>query len=303
MPSYPDRTFTPQSEVVGPQLAPGRPRKPASVSFLWGIPLVLIVAAAGYLWYQNKQGNREAVAGGAEIPTAAVAQGDIRASLRIAGTIIAERSATLRAPRIIGSRSDISRGGGGAHDQGPGGHPDFTLNLLRLAKAGTPVRAGDVVVEFDPESQLQRLDDYQDSVIQLKNSIRKLTANLAASEEAHEQKVRTAHADWQKALLDLKAGPVRSRIDAEKLQLTAEEAELRHARLMAERALVEESQLASIHASELLLQKSALELERARNNLKRMTMAAPIDGIVVMANVVLLAKYERAFSAEFCRYQ
>ena len=35
------------------------------------------------------------------------------------------------------------------------------------------------------------------------------------------------------------------------------------------------------------LQKSALELDRARNNLKRMTLVAPIDGIVVMANVVV----------------
>jgi multidrug resistance efflux pump len=255
--------------------------------FLWCIPAVLLAAFAGYLLYQKANTGRKAAPDGTVVATVAVARGDLHTSVRITGTVAAERSATIRAPRVMGSRSDVSRGGGGAHDHGPGGHPDFTLNLLRLAKPGTQVKSGDIVVEFDPENQLQRLDDYEDSVVLLKNSIRKMTANLAASKEAHEQKVRTARADWQKALLDLKTQPVRSKIDAEKLRLTAEEMELSYRRLAAERVLVEQSQLASIRDSELQLQKSALELERARNNLKRMTMTAPIDGIVVMATVVI----------------
>jgi Cu(I)/Ag(I) efflux system membrane fusion protein len=143
------------------------------------------------------------------------------------------------------------------------------------------------VVEFDPENQLQRLDDYNDSVVQLKNSIGKMIANLAAAKEAHQQKVRTGHADWQKALLDFKTSSIRSAIDAEKLRLNVEEAELKYTRLLAEQALVEESQRASIRGSELVLDQSAIELERAQNNVKRMTMTAPIDGIVVYETVVL----------------
>ena len=37
--------------------------------------------------------------------------------------------------------------------------------------------------------------------------------------------MRTARADWEKALLDRKTSSIRSEIDAEKLRLTAEEAE------------------------------------------------------------------------------
>ena len=161
------------------------------------------------------------------------------------------------------------------------------MTLLELAKAGTPVKAGDVVAQFDPENQLQRLDDYRDSVVQLRNSIRKMEANLAAAKEAHDQQVRAARADWQKALLDLKTIKVRSEIDAEKLRLTAEEADLKYKQLVTEQALVEESQRASIRASELVLAQSAIELERAQNNVKRMAMTAPINGIVVIANLVL----------------
>ena len=147
--------------------------------------------------------------------------------------------------------------------------------------------AGDVVVEFDPENQLQRVDDYQDSVVQLKGSIRKMVANLAASQEAHEQKLRMARADWQKALLDLKTAPIRSKIDSEKLRLNAEEAELNYNRLVEEQALLEESQQASIRASQLALEKSAIEMERARNNVNRMRMTTPIAGVVVFGTLVL----------------
>jgi multidrug efflux pump subunit AcrA (membrane-fusion protein) len=214
----------------------------------------------------------------------AVSLGDVHATVRIVGTIVAERSAILRAPRITGSRGDVSRGGS---SRGQAGRADFNLTLLHLAKPGTHVKAGDVVVEFDPENQLQRVDDYEDSVVQLRNSIRKMMANLAATKEAHEQKVRAAQADWQKALLDARTVPVRTQIDAEKMRLTAEEMELQFQRLTAQRPLVEESQRASIRDAELSLQKSALELERARNNLKRMSMTAPIDGIVVMASLAV----------------
>jgi HlyD family secretion protein len=174
---------------------------------------------------------------------------------------------------------------GGPGGGGPGG--DFNLVLLHLAKAGLRVKAGDVVAEFDPQNQLQRLDDYKDSVVQLENSIKKMVANLAATKEAHDQDVRTSKADWDKAVLDLKTAPIRSQIDAEKYRLTMEEAELKYKQLVKESALLEESQRAAIRSSELNRDQSKIELQRAENNVKRMTIKAPIDGMVVMGNLVL----------------
>jgi HlyD family secretion protein len=266
-----------------PEAAPPRGgRRPLLTR--WGLPVLLVVAGVAYLRYHKTDDGRK---GGADVAVIAVSLGDIHASVRISGTVVAERSAIIRAPRIMGSRGDANRGGSGAHDHGGGAHPDFVLTLLSLAKGGTAVKAGDVIAQFDPENQVQRLDDYSDSVVQLKASIRKMIANLAATKETHDQKVRTARAERDKALLDLKTGPIRNAIDAEKFRLAAEEAELKYKQLAAEEALVEESQRASIRASELLLAQSAIELERARNNVKRMTMTAPIDGIVVTANIVL----------------
>jgi HlyD family secretion protein len=155
-----------------------------------------------------------------------------------------------------------------------------------LAKPGVRVKNSDVVAEFDPQLQLQRLDDYKDSVDQQENTVKKQLANLAATREAHDQQVRTAKANWDKALLDVKTAPIKSAIDAEKLKLAVEEADSTYKQLVYESSLVEESQRAAIRSQELDREQSRIELQRAQMNVERMTIKAPMDGIVVMQSVI-----------------
>jgi multidrug efflux pump subunit AcrA (membrane-fusion protein) len=174
-------------------------------------------------------------------------------------------------------------GGGGLG--GPNGS-DFNLVLLHLIKAGTRVKKDDLVAQFDPTNQLLRLDDYKDTVIQTDNSIRKQIATLAANKEAHDQTVRAAKAAWDQAVLDLGTIPVKAAIDAENLKLVAEEAEATYKQLVFEDSLVIESQRATIRVSELTKDQSAIELQRAETNVKRMDIHSPMDGIAVMASIV-----------------
>jgi multidrug efflux pump subunit AcrA (membrane-fusion protein) len=170
------------------------------------------------------------------------------------------------------------RGGGG-----PAG--DFSLVIMRLVKPGSQVKSGDVLCEFDPQLQLQRLDDYKDSVVQMENNIKKMLANLAANRESHDQQVRTAKADYDKAVLDLQTAEVRSAIDAEKFKLAVEEADLKHKELVRQSALVEESQQGQIRSSELDRDQSKIEMARSEANVQRMTIKSPMDGIVVMNTI------------------
>ena len=163
---------------------------------------------------------------------------------------------------------------------------DFSLVLMKLAEPGVKVKTGDVVAEFDPQNQLQRLDDYKDSTIQQENMVEKMMANLAAVKEAHDQQVRTAKADLEKAKLDLKTAIVRSAIDAEKFKLTVEESDAKYKQLVAEAALVDESQRAQVRSNELNRDQSKIEMARAENNVKKMVVKAPMDGIVVMQSIV-----------------
>ena len=253
---------------------------------MWGIALAAVLLAGGIGLYVNNRSQSKTSGGGPVVSVASVAVGlgDLNASIRVNGTVAAQKFAALLAPRITGSRSGINRGGdsnfaggGGGGNPGGGMGGDFTLILLRLAKAGIHVKTGDVVAEFDPQFQLQRLDDYKDSVVQLENSIKKMTANLAATKEAHDQTVRTAKANWDKAILDLQTADVRSAIDAEKFKLAVEEADATYKQLVFESSLVVESQRAAIRASELNLDQSNIELKRADLTVQRMTVKSPME--------------------------
>jgi HlyD family secretion protein len=232
------------------------------------------------------------------VPVVSVALGDLHATVRVSGTVAAQNFAALLAPRIVGSRSGMNRGGtdsnfslgsAGSGSGGVGGGGpmnDFSLVLMKLANAGLHVKTGDVVGQFDPLMQQQRLDDYKDSVIQTQNSVRKMIANLATIREAHDQTVLTAKANWDKAVLDLQTAPIRSAIDAEKYKLAAEQTEATYKQLLYEASLVIEQQAAQIRVQQLNLDQAAIELKRAENNVQRMTIKTPMDGIVVMQSIV-----------------
>jgi len=294
-------------QAPGPTIVPAPPATKKTTA-LWWVLLAVVVVAVGIGLYWRNQAQAKSTSGSViTVASVAVGMGDLNASIRVNGTIAAENFAPLLAPRIMGSRSGANRGGdsgfgggggggggmagggggaGGAGGPGGGMGGDFTLILLHLAKAGTRVKTGDVVAEFDPQFQQQRLDDYKDSVIQQENTVKKMLANLASTKEAHDQQVRTAKADWDRALLDLKTADVRSKIDAEKFKLAVEEAELKYKQLVSESALVEESQRAQIRSNELNREQSKLELQRAEGNVQKMTIKSPMDGIVVMASIV-----------------
>jgi multidrug resistance efflux pump len=247
----------------------------------------VVLLAGGYLAFNRlHQAPATAARIAASIPTTTVSVGDVREILRVTGTLAAEKSVTLLAPRIQGSRGDFNRGGSGG-GPGGGGGLDFNLVLLHLAKPGLLVKSGDVVGEFDTTNQLQRLDDYKDTVLQLEGQIRKAVADLDAAKESREQAVRLAKATWDQALLDLKTAPVKSNIDAEKDKLSVEEDELTFKEQSKEIAAFEESQRAALASLKFNLGQARLELQRAENNIAKMTIRAPIDGMVVLSNIVL----------------
>lgn len=287
---------SPSSGASAPQPAPDRltivppPVPERRRSRAWMLLLVVpILVLAAYVWKTRPDALSPASAATSSVRTATAAPGNVESTIRITGTLAAQKSVTITAPRIVGSRSGLNRGGDtnfGPPLGGGGGGGDFTLTLLTLAKAGTHVRAGDTVAQFDTQNQLQRLDDYKDTALQMENSLKSLKANAASTMEAFAQQVRSSKADWDKTVLDLQTAPIRADIDVEKFKLSVEEMAAAHKALVEQTSLLETSQQAQIRSAELNLAQARIELQRAEANIRRMTIKAPIDGVVVMASIV-----------------
>jgi multidrug efflux pump subunit AcrA (membrane-fusion protein) len=158
--------------------------------------------------------------------------------------------------------------------------------LTKLASAGTRVKAGDVIAQFDTVAQQQRLDDYKDSLITLDANIKNQMASLGMQKESHLQQVRAGKAAWDTAVLNQQTNQVISSIQAQLYDVAVEQGAAQYQQLLYEDDLLDQQQRARIVGMELNRDQANLELGRTEQNLKKMTMTAPIAGFVVMASIV-----------------
>jgi len=181
------------------------------------------------------------------------------------------------------SSSGSSSGGGGGG--GGGGGDSFQMTVQMMAPSGTWVKKGDLIAEFDRESMLQRLEDYEASVEQTQLAFESGLAALEVTTESREQAEEAALASLEQARLDLKAAPVLSAITAERRRLTVEESEARYGQVLKESAFGELTEESQVRTAELQVAKRKLELERTRADLNKMLIRAPIDGMLIRLSV------------------
>ena len=185
------------------------------------------------------------------------------------------------------SSSSSSASGGGGGDMGmSGGSNDFMQVLQTVKPAGTVVRKGETVAEFDRQYQLMRLDDYQASVDQSERTLKSLDADLDVQRKAFQQSLDQAKAAVEKADLDVKTIPVRSDIDAENLRLKLEEARANLKQLQGQAPHEDVTLKSQRRISEIGVEQTRVELRRADRNVQTMVLKAPMDGMLVMENMM-----------------
>ena len=191
----------------------------------------------------------------------------------------------------LGSTASSLPGGGGGGPSGGGGggggdrsSGEFMMVLQDLTSPGSRVKTGAKVAEFDRQYMLQRLDDYKAAVISSEASLRKEKADLQVVHTQHDQQVKTAKAEMDKAELDLKTLPVRGAIDAEKLRLAFEAAKAKSKQLLSEEKYLDIGEKAQTRSAEIDLAQTKIEAKRAEQSADRMIAKAPIEGLIVMMN-------------------
>jgi multidrug efflux pump subunit AcrA (membrane-fusion protein) len=185
--------------------------------------------------------------------------------IRLTGTLEAVNSSEVTVPQIIGQ----------------GGR----LTLTRLIPNGSQVREGDVIAQFDSLQQLDaaltaraKFDDLSHQVEQ------KITQNRADAEKRRSD-LTQAQADLRRAQLEVEKGPVLAELDRLKNELKAELAKERLESLTKTNALHDRADAAALRVLELQRERQKVALERAQLNISRLTIRAPLPGMVAHQNV------------------
>lgn len=233
-------------------------KKPGVVR-LAGVAVVVVLAITAWVWWPA----RPASSSQESAATVTVRRGTFTRTIRVAGTTEAVRATAAIAPRMAGQSSP-------------------TLVITRMVKGGTRVKAGDVLVEFDPQDQVRnafdRRTDYQD----LEQQIRRLQAEQAASFAADETAVKQAENDVGRAQLEVRKNRVLPTIEAEKNDLALEEAQARLTQVRQARALKQKTALADMRILEIRLERSERALHHAEQNTGLMVVRAPFEGLAVV---------------------
>jgi multidrug efflux pump subunit AcrA (membrane-fusion protein) len=191
------------------------------------------------------------------IPTTRVQRGTLELDINTPGELRTPRSAMLVAPSVNG-----------------------VLQIVHLVKTGEQVKAGDVVVEFDPSEQEYNLAQSRSQLAEADQQIIKAKAD--AEVKAAEDKVALLKArfDVRRAELEVSKNELVSEIDARKNQLNLDEARRRIAQLELDINSRAVSNTAAIALLEEKRQTALLGMKQAQRNIDNMQVKSPIDGMV-----------------------
>lgn len=196
---------------------------------------------------------------GPDVPSVAVSRGDFIDAVQIRGEIKAGRSITLTAPADAGE-----------------------LRIVRLARNGTAVKKGDVIVEFDGSTVARTLEQKQTELKGFEAEIEKVRMQSRIKEEEDVTAQTTARYDVERARLDYSAREILSRVEGEQRRLAVLDAEQKlrdaTAKLESDRA----GGRADLAVATQKRDKARFDVAKARRQLDALAIVAPSDGIITI---------------------
>jgi multidrug resistance efflux pump len=160
-----------------------------------------------------------------------------------------------------------------------------TLTITFLAPAGSHVKKGDLLAEFDRTAQLRDSMDQQAKVSDQNDKVLEAQAKEIADRATDETDIKQAEDALSKAQLEMQKVEILSRIDAEKAKENLDEAQATLAQLKETFDLKRKAAAASIRILEIQRDATERALQRAQANAARMQIRSPIEGIVVFNTI------------------
>jgi HlyD family secretion protein len=186
--------------------------------------------------------------------------------LRLKGTTEAVESRAILAPLLAGQQVP-------------------TLTIIRLAPAGSRVKRGDILIEFDRQAQIRDFIDKKAEYEKLVAQVEEEQAKESAARAKDETELTAADDSLRKAVLEMQKSEVVSRIDAEKYQENLDEAKATYDQLKQTFDLKRKAAQAAIRILEIQRNRTQQTMSHAQANADLMQIRSPLDGVVVLNTV------------------
>jgi HlyD family secretion protein len=222
---------------------------------------VVGIAGAG-LWMRAQARAPEQSASGAST-TLTVKRVDFVRSVRLTGTVEAVQATAIPAPRLSGQNMN-------------------SLVIMRLIRAGSTVKPGDPLVEFDRQEQLRNALDRRAELNDLEQQIKKRTAEEVAARVSDDSTLKQTETALERARLELVKNDMLPKIRAEKNDLAFEEAQAKLKQQQETYDLKRRAAAADIKILEIRRDRSETNMKQAESNAERMLITSPLPGVAVI---------------------
>lgn len=230
----------------------------------WGMAAILVAVLGGVAAtvFSARDPQSSGTSGRREA-TYTVAQQDFVRAIRLSGTVEAVESTTVAAPRLSGPSSS-------------------SLVITGLVKGGTTVRPGDLLVEFDRQTQLTAALDRRAELNDLEQLIRKRQAEETAARARDDSEIKQADSAVTRAELEMAKNEMIPKIQAEKNTQALQQAKARRDLLEKTYDLKRKAAQADLRILEIRRDKAANAMKMAETNASRMEIRSPIAGLAVI---------------------
>ena len=229
-----------------------------SIRMIVCVAAVILLVAGAVMALSGRAATKAALASHDDIPLTQVHRGDVVITVHSTGELSASHTMMLTAPSVGGS----------------------ALQITRLLPTSTPVKKGEVVIEFDPSEQRYKLEQNRSELLQAEQEI--IKANADAAVLAAQDKVAALKARYgvRQAQLDVQKNEISSTIDGKKNDLALLLAQRVQAELEKDMQSHDASGKASIYLAREKYNKAKLLMDEAQQNIEKMSVVAPMDGLV-----------------------
>ena len=214
---------------------------------------VLLLACASGLFAAYHYGTNTTKV---DVPVAKVRLGEFIIGVRTRGEVRSVRSTVLTAPQVPDPR------------------------IVHLAESGKPVKAGDIIVEFDAAQQEQNYLEKNTSVRTADSEIVQLKATQQITKELDSMNLMTSQYNVERARLEASKAEVLSEIEGAKnrIDVGVSEGDLNQVKTTISSHKTEQD--ADLGRLEQKKDKTVKDSDRAKGYLSKMVLRAPNDGIL-----------------------
>jgi HlyD family secretion protein len=234
-------------------------------TLLLRIATVLLLVTIPFLFLHFRQGRPSADRSDSLVK---VERKDLSQTLRLNGTTQASRSFIVLAPRLEGAQVG-------------------SMVVTKLAPAGTHVKSGDLLVEFDPQAQTKDYLDKKSTYDNLISQVAQKQTDEDIARAKDDTAMKQAEDELKRAQLEIQRNEVVSRIDAEKNQEAVDEGQATLKQLKETYQLKRAAATAAIRILEIQRDRAKEAMRYALANAAKMTVHSPMAGVVVYNTIWL----------------